>query len=236
MLADRVLVIYLPDCHESLAGIVAGRIRETYYRPVLVLTDAECAVKGSGRSIDAYNMYEELSRCKELLIRFGGHKLAAGISLERNNVEKLRRMLNENCTMTPEDLMEKVTIDMELPFSCVSESLVQELSLLEPFGKGNTKPVFAARNVELLSGRILGRNKNVLKMQVRDATHTTMEALLFRDVEEFLEYLEQKYGKPAVDSFLNGKDGGMSVSVTFYPDINEYRGRITPQIVITHYR
>ena len=236
MLADRVLVIYLPDCHESLAGIVAGRIRETYYRPVLVLTDAECAVKGSGRSIDAYNMYEELSKCKELLIRFGGHKLAAGISLERNNVEKLRRMLNENCTMTPEDLMEKVTIDMELPFSCVSESLVQELSLLEPFGKGNTKPVFAARNVELLSGRILGRNKNVLKMQVRDATHTTMEALLFRGVEEFLEYLEQKYGKPAVDSFLNGKDGGMSVSVTFYPDINEYRGRITPQIVITHYR
>ena len=132
--------------------------------------------------------------------------------------------------------MEKVTIDMELPFSCVSESLVQELSLLEPFGKGNTKPVFAARNVELLSGRILGRNKNVLKMQVRDATHTTMEALLFRGVEEFLEYLERRYGKPAVNSFLNGKDSGMSVSVTFYPDINEYRGRITPQIVITHYR
>lgn len=233
---DKVLVIYLPDCHESLAGIVAGRIREIYYRPVFVLTDAKCEVKGSGRSIDAYNMYEELSRCKELLIRFGGHKLAAGISLQKDHVESLRRMLNDNCTLTEEDLMEKVTIDMELPFSCVSESLVRELSLLEPFGKGNTKPVFAARNVELLSGRILGRNKNVLKMQLRDAAHTTMEALLFHGAEEFLKYLEQEYGKAAVNAFLNGQESRMTISITFYPDINEYRGRITPQIIITHYR
>ncbi len=233
---DRVLVIYLPECHESLAGIVAGRIRESYYKPVFVLTDAEEGIKGSGRSIDAYHMYDELSKCKELLTRYGGHKLAAGLSLKKENVEKLRRMLNENCSLTEEDLSEKVVIDMELPFSCVTEEFVQELSLLEPFGKGNAKPIFAARNVEILSGRILGKNRNVLKLKVRDSSHTVIEAMCFHQADGFLQMLQERYGKQAVDDMLSGRPSQMKISVTFYPDINEYMGKVTPQIIITHYK
>ncbi|MGN0422801.1 MAG: single-stranded-DNA-specific exonuclease RecJ, partial [Lachnospiraceae bacterium] len=191
---DKVLVIYLPGCHESIAGIVAGRIREIYYKPVFVLTDAEEGIKGSGRSIEAYSMYEELSKCQKLLTRYGGHKLAAGLSLEKENIERLRYMLNANCTLQEEDLAEKVVIDMEMPFSCVTEELVQELSLLEPFGKGNTKPVFAAKSVEILSGKILGKNKNVLKLQVQDSAGTQIEAMYFQHIDQFLSELEENYG------------------------------------------
>lgn len=233
---DRVLVIYLPSCHESLAGIVAGRIRESYYRPVFVLTDAKEGIKGSGRSIEAYHMFEELSKCKELLTKFGGHKLAAGLSLKKEYIEELRRTLNENCTLTEEDMTEKVVIDMELPFTSVTESFIRELSLLEPFGKGNTKPVFAARNVELLSGRILGKNRNVLKLRVRDATKTAMDAMFFGHGEDLLDVLRERYGNPAVDAMLAGRESGMALSVTYYPELNEYMGRVAPQIVITHYR
>lgn len=233
---DRVLVIYLPACHESLAGIVAGRVRESYYRPVFVLTDAREGIKGSGRSIEAYHMFDELSKCKEILTRFGGHKMAAGLSLEKDNIETLRRMLNENCTLTEEDMTEKVVIDMELPFAGITDGFIRELSLLEPFGKGNTKPVFAARNVEILSGRILGKNRNVLKMRVRDAAGTSIDAMYFNHAEDFLEALKERYGSRAVDGMLAGKPGGMSLTVTYYPELNEYMGRITPQIVITHYR
>ncbi len=233
---DKVLVIYLPGCHESLAGIVAGRIRERYYRPVFVLTDGEEGLKGSGRSIDAYHMFEELSRCKELLTRYGGHRLAAGLSLKRENMEKLRRMLNEGCTLTEEDLAEKVVIDIELPFSCVTEGFVKELSLLEPFGKGNTKPVFAARNVELLGGRVLGKNQNVLKLRARDSAGTVIDAMCFQQMEGLLDMLKERYGKAAVEDMLLGRRSGMRISLTFYPDLNEYMGRITPQIVITHYK
>ncbi len=233
---DKVLVIYLPGCHESLAGIVAGRIRESYYRPVFVLTDAQEGVKGSGRSIDAYHMYEELSKCKELLSRYGGHRLAAGLSLKKENVEPLRRLLNENCRLTEEELSEKVVIDMELPFACVTEAFVEELSLLEPFGKGNTKPVFAARDVEILSGRLMGKNQNVLKLRVKDTAGTIIEAMCFHEAEGLLHMLEEKYGKGKVKDMLEGKKCHMAMSVTFYPDINEYQGRITPQIVLTHYR
>ena len=183
---DKVLVVYLPDCHESLAGIVAGRIRENYYKPVFVLTDAEEGVKGSGRSIDGYHMYEELNKCKELLTKFGGHRLAAGLSLPKENVGKFREMLNKNCTLTEEEMKEKVTIDMEMPFGCVTEGLVKELELLEPFGKGNTKPVFAARDVTLLGARILGKNRNVLKLQVQDVNGCRIEAMLFHHADDFL--------------------------------------------------
>ena len=200
---DRVLVIYLPQCHESLAGIVAGRLRESYYRPVFVLTDGKEGVKGSGRSIEAYHMYQELSKCSELLKKYGGHKLAAGFSLEKEKIETFRRMLNENCTLTQEELTEKVVIDMELPFACVTERFIQELSLLEPFGKGNTKPVFAARNVEILSGRILGKNRNVLKLRVRDATNTTLDAMYFNHGEEFLKVLKDRYGEEGVEAMLS---------------------------------
>lgn len=233
---DKVLVIYLPDCHESLAGIVAGRIREAYYKPVFVLTDAEDGAKGSGRSIDGYHMFEELNKCKELLTKFGGHRLAAGLSLEKKNIEPLRTMLNANCHLAEEEMKEKVTIDMEMPFSCVTEGLVDELELLEPFGKGNTKPVFAARNVTLLGARILGKNRNVLKLQVQDANGTMIEAMLFQNVEGFLKDLEERYGKRETDTLLAGKGSHIKMALTYYPDINEYMGKKTPQIVVTHYR
>ena len=215
---DRVLVIYLPDCHESLAGIVAGRIRERYYKPTFVLTNASEGLKGSGRSIEAYSMYEELSRCKDLLMRFGGHRQAAGLSMKRENLESFRKMINDHCTLTPQDLTEKVVIDMEMPFSCVTEGLIRELALLEPFGKGNTKPVFAARNVRLMDMRVMGRKKNVLKMRAVDANGNTVEAVYFGDVEN-----------------LSGRKDTL-LSITYYPTLNEYMGQATPQIVITHYQ
>ena len=202
---DKVLVVYLPDCHESLAGIVAGRIRENYYKPVFVLTDAEEGVKGSGRSIDGYHMYEELNKCKEFLTKFGGHRLAAGLSLPKENVGKFREMLNKNCTLTEEEMKEKVTIDMEMPFGCVTEGLVKELELLEPFGKGNTKPVFAARDVTLLGARILGKNRNVLKLQVQDVNGCRIEAMLFHHADDFLGKLEEQYGKTEVEALLKGR-------------------------------
>ena len=233
---DKVLVVYLPDCHESLAGIVAGRIRENYYKPVFVLTDAEEGVKGSGRSIDGYHMYEELNKCKELLTKFGGHRLAAGLSLPKENVGKFREMLNKNCTLTEEEMKEKVTIDMEMPFGCVTEGLVKELELLEPFGKGNTKPVFAARDVTLLGTRILGKNRNVLKLQVQDVNGCRIEAMLFHHADDFLGKLEEQYGKTEVEELLKGRGRQIRISMTYYPDINEYMGKKTPQIVVTHYR
>lgn len=233
---DKVLVVYLPDCHESLAGIVAGRIRENYYKPVFVLTDAEEGVKGSGRSIDGYHMYEELNKCKELLTKFGGHRLAAGLSLPKENVGKFREMLNKNCTLTEEEMKEKVTIDMEMPFGCVTEGLVKELELLEPFGKGNTKPVFAARDVTLLGARILGKNRNVLKLQVQDVNGCRIEAMLFHHADNFLGKLEEQYGKTELEALLKGRGRQIRISMTYYPDINEYMGKKTPQIVVTHYR
>ena len=233
---DKVLVVYLPDCHESLAGIVAGRIRENYYKPVFVLTDTEEGVKGSGRSIDGYHMYEELNKCKELLTKFGGHRLAAGLSLPKENVGKFREMLNKNCTLTEEEMKEKGTIDMEMPFGCVTEGLVKELELLEPFGKGNTKPVFAARDVTLLGARILGKNRNVLKLQVQDVNGCRIEAMLFHHADDFLGKLEEQYGKTEVEALLKGRGRQIRISMTYYPDINEYMGKKTPQIVVTHYR
>lgn len=218
---DRVLVIYLPKCHESLAGIVAGRIREKYYKPVFVLTDAEDGVKGSGRSIESYHMYEEMNRCKELFLKFGGHKLAAGLSLTRENVEVFRKRMNENCRLTEDDLCEKVSIDMQLPFAYVNEALVNELECLEPFGKGNPKPVFAEREVMVHQMKILGKNQNVLKMIVSDAQGTKIEALYFGEIKACMDRISQKNGK---------------IHVTYYPDINEYMGRKTPQIIIQNYQ
>lgn len=233
---DRVLVLYLPECHESLAGIVAGRIRERYYKPVFVITDAREGAKGSGRSIEAYHMYEELHECEELLTRYGGHRMAAGISLRKEDIEVFRKRLNDNCMLTEKDMTEKVVIDMELPFSNVTESFVAELSLLEPFGKGNTKPVFAGRGISLIRGRILGKNKNVLKMKVSDAGGTEIDAMYFGDIAQFEQTLDGKFGEGSFKGLLMGRGRQMNISVTYYPDINEYMGRSTPQIVITHYQ
>lgn len=233
---DKVLVIFLPECHESLAGIVAGRIRERYYKPVFVLTKAEEGAKGSGRSIDAYHMYEELSRCKNLLTKFGGHKLAAGLSLPEENILKLRRELNENTTMTKTDMTEKVLIDMQLPLEEIQEDFIEELSLLEPFGKANGKPVFAERGLEFKKARILGKNRNVLKFEVCDTKGTYIDAMFFGDPEEFFGYLSEKYGMNSKERLLNGCTPGMLMDITYYPGINEYMGRKSLQIVIKDYR
>jgi len=218
---DRVLVIYLPDCHESLAGIVAGRLRERYYRPVFILTDAKEGVKGSGRSIEAYSMYEEITKCRELFTKYGGHRLAAGISMRKENIEEFRRRLNESCTLTREDLTEKVVIDMELSFANVTERFIEELKLLEPFGKGNTKPVFAGRDITFTDVRIIGKNRNVLKACAKDKSGRRLDALYFGDVSRFQETLRER---------------GNQMHITYYPAINEYMGSRTIQITITHYQ
>ena len=220
LMEDRVLVVYLPDCHESLAGIIAGRIRERYYRPVFVLTRAEDGVKGSGRSIETYSMFEEMSKCKELYTRYGGHPMAAGVSMPEEHVELFRRRLNELCTLSKEDLTEVVHIDMALPFSCVSEQVVKELSLLEPFGKANTKPVFAARNVRVLESRVLGKNQNVLRMKLMDESGMILEGIYFNNcMQEVIADLQKK----------------PTFHILYYPEINEFRGRRTLQLRVQGY-
>ena len=217
---DRVLVVYLPDCHESIAGIIAGRIREKYYKPVFVLTRAEEGVKGSGRSIETYDMFAQMCKCRALFTKFGGHKLAAGLSLEEENVERFRETINELCELSDDDLQEKVSIDMRLPFPYITEQLVNELELLEPFGKGNPKPLFAEKNLSVISPRIFGKNRNVLKCRLQDQQGYQMEAVYFGDVEDCLRAMEQK----SVMSF------------TYYPSVNEYMGRRTLQLTLVNYQ
>ena len=235
---DRVLVVYLPDCHESIAGIVAGRIRERYGKPTFVVTNAEAEdeAKGSGRSIEAYSMFEEMVKCQDLFRKFGGHPMAAGFSLPRSRIDEMRRRLNENCTMTEEDRAEKIMVDVPMPINYIRESLVEELSVLEPFGNGNEKPLFAERHLKLLSARILGKNANVLKLQVANATGCTMEALYFGIPDNILSYLTDKYGKNEVQKLLWGKVNQIEMDLTYYPSINEYQGRRTLQIVIKNFR
>lgn len=217
---DRVLVVYLPDCHESLAGIIAGRIRERYYRPVFVLTRGEEAVKGSGRSIETYSMFEEMSKCRDLFLKYGGHPMAAGLSLAEENVEEFRRRINESCTLTEEDLTEVERIDMVLPFRWVTERLTEELELLEPFGKGNTRPVFAVRNVRILESRVLGKHQNMLRLKLMDEEGTAMDGVFFReDMQQVLSDFQKKD----------------RLHFLYYPEMNEYRGRKKLQIRILDY-
>ncbi len=218
---DKVLVVYLPECHESLAGIIAGRLREIYYKPVLVITDAEEGVKGSGRSIEAYNMFEELVKVRDCLDKFGGHPMAAGLSFKKERLSELRQRLNDNSTLKEEDFIEKVWIDVALPFGYITEDLINEFKILEPFGKGNTKPVFAAKNVEVLGYKLLGANRNVLKMTLRDEAGTTLSGIYFSDVAKLEERLRIK---------------GNILAILYYPDINEYNGNKSIQIVVTDYR
>ncbi len=236
MQEDSVLVVYLPQCHESLAGIVAGRIRERYYKPVFVLTSAKEGIKGSGRSIEAYHMYEKLNECKEFLTKFGGHKLAAGLSMKEADLEAFRNKLNAKADLSREDLTEKVLIDMQMPFLGVTQALVEELQLLEPFGRGNTKPVFAERNVEFLKAWILGKNRNILKFRVKDANQTEMDAIYFGDAEKMIDYMEKQFGKRAKEQVFAGGAAGIKMAVTYYPGINEYMGRKSLQITILNYR
>lgn len=217
---DQVLVVYLPECHESIAGIIAGRIKERYYRPTFVLTRGETGVKGSGRSIEAYDMFAEMSRCRELFTKFGGHKLAAGLSLEEENVEVFRKRINELADLTEDDLQMKVSIDMRLPFPYINEELIHELKILEPFGKGNGKPLFAESKLRVIQPRIFGKNRNVLKCRLEDQQGNQMEAVYFGEVEDCLQQMEKK----------------QIMSFTYYPSINEYMGRRTIQLTIVNYQ
>ena len=231
-----VLVIYMPDCHESLAGIVAGKVREKYYKPVFVLTKGEEGIKGSGRSIETWHMYEGLNRCSHLLTKFVGHKMAAGLSMKVENLEAFRREINARSGIQPEDLVEKIQIDMQLPFSLVNQSFLQELQVLEPFGKGNAKPLFAQRQVNVKSARILGKNQNVLKLRVEDEAKTEIDAMYFGDVPGVIEYIRAKFGKTAYEQLFRGRGYGISMAFTYYPSMNEYQGIKTPQIVIQNFK
>ena len=233
---DLVLVVYLPDCHESLAGIIAGRLKEQYNKPAIVLTRSEHGVKGSARSIPEYNIYEELTRCKHLLTKFGGHPMAAGLSLEEENIEKLRRELNENTTLTQEEIIPKISIDIVLPLGYVTEPMVEELNRLEPFGKANPKPVFAERKLKIKKANIIGKNANVLKMQVENQYGKSMEALYFGDVEQFSNYIVDKFSQEDYNHILAGQNNSVELSVIYYPSINEYNGRRSVQIVIQNYQ
>lgn len=216
---DRVLVVYLPDCHESLAGIIAGRLREKYHKPAFILTRGETSAKGSGRSIESYSMYEELVKCADLMVQFGGHPMAAGLSIKEENIEAFRRQLNENCTLTEENLRPKIVIDVPMPVSYITKELVEQISLLEPFGKGNTKPVFAQKGLRVLDSSILGKNKNVVKVKLLDPQGVPMEGIYFGEAEEFAGFLKEHD----------------TIAVTYYPEINRFRGKESLQIIIQNY-
>ncbi len=233
---DRVLVVYLPDCHESIAGIVAGKVRERYCRPVFVVTDAQEGAKGSGRSIEAYSMFDEMVKCADLFLKYGGHPMAAGFSLPRERIGEMRRRLNENCTLTEQDMTEKIAIDVPMPIDYITQSLVDGFEALEPFGKGNEKPLFAEAGLQLLSARVLGKNGNVLKFRVMNRAGCMMDALYFGDPGEVRTYLEERYGEQRVRELYWGRGEGLTLDVIYYPSVNEYLGQKSLQIVIRHYR
>lgn len=217
---DKVLVVYLPECHESLAGIIAGRVRERFHKPSIVLTKGEEYVKGSGRSIERYHMFHALTEVSDLLVKFGGHPMAAGLSMEEKDVEEFRRRLNENAKLTEEDFVPKVWIDVPMPLEYVSEAIVEELKLLEPFGQGNEKPQFAQKHALIRSYRILGKNRNLVKMNLVTESGLSMDGLLFTNGDEFLKELGNRQW----------------IDFIYYPDINEYNGNRTLQVMIKNYK
>ena len=219
-MADKVLVVFLPDCHESLAGIVAGRIRERYHKPTLILTHSEEGAKGSGRSIEAYHMFQGLVEVQDLLTKFGGHPMAAGFSLPLEHVEEFRRRLNENAKLTPEDFIPKVWIDIALPFEYVDEALIEELERLEPFGQGNEKPQFAQKDLAVRSARVMGKNRNVVKLMLVNERGAALDAVVFTDGDLFLEEMGDS----------------RRMDVVYYPTVNEYNGRRTVQIVVRNWK
>lgn len=216
---DRVLVVYLPECHESLAGIIAGRLREKYYKPAFVLTKGEKCVKGSGRSIETYSMYDELVKCADLLIQFGGHPMAAGLSIEEENIDAFRKQLNGNCTLTEEDLKLKIVIDADMPFGYITPKLVEQISLIEPCGKGNPKPVFAQKGLKVLDSNVIGTTKKAVKLKLMDKDGNVMDGIYFGDTEKFIDFIQNSE----------------TISVTYYPDINSFRGYESIQIIIQNY-
>lgn len=233
---DKILLVYEPSIHESIAGIVAGRIKEYYNKPTIVLTDGEYMVKGSARSIEEYNIFEEISKTKDLLKAFGGHPMAAGMSLQKENVDKLRRNLNSNCRLSEDDLIPKVYLDMQLPLNYVNFNLLEEIKCLEPYGKGNSKPLFGEKNLKIKQARILGVNKNVLKLDLLSPTNISFDGIIFSNSQYFIEEIGNKYGKNELNKVLKGLDNDIMVDILYYPDINEFNGRTTIQLIIENFR
>ena len=234
---ERVYLVYIKDCHESVAGIIAGRLRERYYRPVLVFTDAseEGQIKASGRSIDDYDMFTELSAFRSLFLRFGGHKMAAGLTMEKKNLEILRDGLNARCTLTQTQLMPLVMIDAAMPLGYISEEVIADLEKLEPFGRANEKPLFAQQHLSVLRLSRIGKNRNVVKMSVMGPEGIIMDALYFGDTDVFFDFLEEEYGRDNVAAALRGMRNTIDIGVTYYPQINEFQGKRSLQIVIQNY-
>ena len=238
---DKVLVVYLPECHESLAGIVAGRLREVYCKPVFVLTDSEDGVKGSGRSIDAYHMYEEMVKCKDCFSKFGGHKLAAGLSIHEElflhigQVQGLRKKLNANCTLQEEDFIKKISIDVPMPISYANLDLAGQMELLEPFGVGNPKPLFAQKNVIFASGKKIGANQNFAKYQVVDDTGKHQEVVFFGKLDAFHDFLSKNHGKDALNHLYSGKNCNYAINITYQLGINTFRGAQNVQLIMQDY-
>lgn len=233
---DKILVIYDPDIHESIAGIIAGRIKERYHMPTIVLTKGLEGVKGSGRSIDEYNMFEELTKAKDLLNRFGGHPMAAGLSLDEANIDSLRILLNTLTTLTEDDMIPKIYIDMGLPIEYINYQLVEELQSLEPFGKGNPKPIFGEKSLKINRYSILGANQNVLKLNLKSKKGTLIEGMYFGDIEEFENKLIQKYGKLELEKLYNGIENNIQIDIVYSPNINQYMGNSKLQVIIQNYR
>lgn len=233
---DKVLVVYLPEVHESIAGIIAGRIRERYNLPAIILTKGQEGVKGSGRSIEEYNMFEGLMECKDLLTRFGGHPMAAGVSIEEEKIEIFRERLNNQCKLSEDDLIPKVQIDMQLPFEKATMKLAEELKIMEPFGKGNSKPSFAERNVRVIRAAILGANKNVLKLKLMTQNGIAAEGIYFGDIDKFILLITETFGASEVQKMYDGIINKVKLDIIFSININEYKGINSVQLNISNYR
>ena len=233
---DPVLILYLPDVHESIAGISAGRIREYYYRPTFILTKAEDGVKGSGRSTEEYSMYEQMCKCSNLLTKFGGHPMAAGLSLPEENVELFRKQMNENCPFRAEEIVQTIHIDVPMPVDYVTNALVEEFSILAPFGKDNPKPVFADRNLKISRMWVIGKNQNVLRMTLVSEQGRPLSAIYFGDIEAMRTYLVEQYGTQEVEKAFHGRENNMQISIVYSPKINTYKDSETLQFEIQYYR
>jgi single-stranded-DNA-specific exonuclease recJ len=233
---DKVLVVYLPECHESLAGIIAGRIREAYQRPVFVLTRGEEGVKGSGRSIEAYSMFDKMTEVAELFTKYGGHPMAAGLSMREEDIDKLREQLNQKAELSEEDMAEVVRLDAVLPMSYFTVDTIRQLSVLEPCGKSNTKPVFADRNIRITRANIVGVNRNVLKLHLLDSRGNPVAGVYFGEVEKFLTFLSEKFGSEEVDAAMHGKENSIQFAAVYEPAVDTYSGRESVQAIIRRFR
>lgn len=233
---DKVLVVYLPECHESLAGIIAGRIREAYQRPVFVLTRGEEGVKGSGRSIEAYSMFDKMTEVAELFTKYGGHPMAAGLSMREEDIDKLREQLNQKAELSEEDMAEVVRLDAVLPMSYFTVDTIRQLSVLEPCGKSNTRPVFADRNIKITRAGIVGVNRNVLKLHLLDSKGNPVAGVYFGEVEKFLTFLGEKFGSEEVDAAMHGKENIIQFAAVYEPAVDTYSGRESVQAIIRRFR